>query len=79
MRGKYPARLGLTDWIPGRRPEHQGFALNIGGTERPHLAREMPQRASDLARMHAVMPAPNPAYDPAKADQGLAGVEPREL
>ena len=79
MTGKYPASLGLTDWIPGRRPEHQGFALNIGGTALHNLAREMPQRASDLARMHAVMPAPNPAYDPARADQGLAGAEPRKL
>ena len=30
------------------------------------------------ADVNAVMPKPNPEYDPAKADQGLTGTEPYE-
>jgi arylsulfatase A len=75
----------LIEFYEDGRLELYNVKDDIG--ERHNLAREMPQRASDLARrlrdwrarMHAVMPALNPAYDPARADQGLAGAEPREL
>jgi arylsulfatase A-like enzyme len=52
--------------------------------ERTNLARREPKRAGALgAALHhwrrsvrAVMPADNPGYDPATADQGLTGSEP---
>jgi len=51
--------------------------------ERSNLVRRLPKKTAELhallkrwrASVNAVMPSPNPAYDPAKADQGLTGAE----
>lgn len=52
--------------------------------ERTNLARRLPEKVAELHRMlrrwrasvNGGMPSPNPNFDPAKADQGLTGVEP---
>jgi arylsulfatase A-like enzyme len=52
--------------------------------EHRDLAAQMPAKAAELRRkldawrrsVNAVMPSPNPAYDAAKADQGLTGSKP---
>jgi arylsulfatase A len=52
--------------------------------ETKNLARRNPSRAQAMRNrletwrksVGAAMPAVNPGYDPAKADQGLAGAEP---
>jgi arylsulfatase A len=59
------------------------FNLEDDPGERKNLAAKEPKRAAELhallkrwrAEVRAVMPSPNPNYDPAKADQGLTGVE----
>jgi len=60
------------------------YNLKRDPSERTNLARREASRArslqSKLARWRsvraAIMPTPNPNYDPAKADQGLTGAEP---
>jgi arylsulfatase A-like enzyme len=62
--------------------ELYNLARDLG--ERTNLAAREPRKAAELhARLkrwresvHASMPAPNPNYDPAKADQGLYGTDP---
>jgi hypothetical protein len=125
MTGKYPARLHLTDWIPGRKqwptaklltprhPDKHGFDLNgypsgavragdyklsefyeDGRLELYNLARDIresgdlstsdPKRVAWLHQklknwresVGAVMPVPNPDYDPATAHEGLTGENP---
>lgn len=59
------------------------FHLKDDPGERRNLVRKEPKRAAEVhallkqwrQEMGAVMPTPNPDYDPAKADQGLTGVE----
>ncbi len=63
------------------------FDLLADTGEQRNLAARMPGDAERLRRklarwrrsVNAAMPVPNPAYDPAKADQHLAGVEPPTL
>jgi arylsulfatase A-like enzyme len=60
------------------------FNLKQDIGEHHNLAASQPERAQELRRMldkwrksvNAVMPAPNPKYDAAAADQGLTGTEP---
>ena len=59
------------------------FNLKDDPGERKNLAAREPKRVAELhallkrwrAEVRAVMPSPNPSYDPAQADQGLTGVE----
>jgi len=59
------------------------YNLQSDIAERHNLIEEEPRRAEHLhsmlkrwrARVGAAMPVPNPAYDPATADQGLTGTE----
>jgi arylsulfatase A len=61
------------------------FNLKDDIGERRNLVRADPKKAAELHALlkrwresvGAVMPAPNPGYDAAKADQGLVGVEPK--
>jgi arylsulfatase A-like enzyme len=61
------------------------FNLRDDIGERHNLALKEPGKAAELhellktwrKRVNATMPSPNPNYDPAKADQGLTGAEPR--
>ena len=63
------------------------FNLRDDIGERQNLVRKQPAKAAALHAMlkrwresvKAVMPAVNPNYDAAKADQGLTGVEPKTL
>lgn len=72
----------LIEFYEDGRLELYNLREDIG--ERRNLARLVPQKAAALHAMlrrwrqavGARMPEPNPNYDPAKADQGLAGVEP---
>jgi arylsulfatase A-like enzyme len=60
------------------------FNLRQDIGERHNLAGTQPERAQEMRRMlgywrksvNAVMPLPNPKYDPATAGQGLTGLEP---
>jgi arylsulfatase A-like enzyme len=60
------------------------FNLKDDPGERRNLALKEPRTAARLrgllrrwrSEVRASMPAPNPAYDPARADQGLTGAEP---
>jgi hypothetical protein len=64
------------------RLEQYNFKDDLG--ERTNLARRLPRKAAELhallkrwrASVKAVMPSPNPGYDAAKVDQGVAGAEP---
>jgi arylsulfatase A-like enzyme len=59
------------------------FNLKDDVSERRNLVKREPKQAVELhsllkkwrASVNATMPKPNPDYDPAKADQGLTGVE----
>ena len=59
------------------------FHLRNDPGEKRNLVKTEPKRAAELhtllkrwrAEVNAAMPTPNPAYDPAKADQGLTGAE----
>jgi arylsulfatase A-like enzyme len=61
------------------------FNLRDDPGEKANLARKLPKKAAELhallkrwrGQVNARMPEPNPAFDPAKADQGLTGVEPK--
>ncbi len=61
------------------------FNLRDDIGERRNLVLKEPKKAAELhsmlktwrKRVNATMPSPNPNYDPAKADQGLTGVEPK--
>ncbi len=61
------------------------FDLRRDPGEKNNLVRKLPKKAAELdaslkrwrAQVNAHMPAQNPAYDPAKAGQGLTGVEPK--
>jgi len=60
------------------------FNLKHDSGERRNLVRKEPKKAAELHALlklwrtdvKASMPKPNPAYDPANADQGLTGLEP---
>jgi len=72
----------LIEFYEDGRLELYNLKDDIG--EKKNLAKELPQKTAELHRMldnwrksvNAQMPKPNPNYDPAKADQGLTGVEP---
>ncbi|MCL5746325.1 MAG: DUF4976 domain-containing protein [Acidobacteria bacterium] len=59
------------------------YNLHDDAGERRNLIAKKPRRGAQLHAMlkrwrtqvGAAMPSPNPAYDPAKADQGLTGAE----
>ncbi len=75
--------LKLIEFYEDSRLELYDLAADAG--ERNNLAGKMPGKAADLHRklkswrtsVGAVMPAPNPAYDPLKANQGLMGTDPK--
>jgi arylsulfatase A-like enzyme len=60
------------------------FNLKSDPGEKRNMSKAEPSRTAALhallnrwrSDVNATMPAPNPAYDPAKADQGLTGAEP---
>jgi arylsulfatase A len=72
----------LIEFYEDGRLELYNLARDIGESE--DLAKSDPRRASAMLAtlkkwresVNAAMPTPNPAYDPGKADQGLAGVNP---
>ena len=72
----------LIEFYEDGRLELYNLKDDIG--ERRNLIQEEPRRGARLhamlkqwrARVNASMPSPNPAYDAAKADQGLTGAEP---
>jgi arylsulfatase A-like enzyme len=79
-------RLGdykLIEFYEDGRLELFNLADDIG--ERKNLVKKQPKRAADVhdmlkkwrASMDAAMPQLNPNYDPAKADQGLTGAQPK--
>lgn len=73
----------LIEFYEDGRPEL--FNLRDDPGEKANLARKLPKKAAELhsllkrwrGQVNARMPEPNPAHDPAKADQGLTGVEPK--
>ena len=73
----------LIEFYEDGRLELFNLKNDIG--ERQNLVRTEPKRAAELHAMlkrwresvKSAMPAMNPNYDPAKADQGLTGVEPK--
>ncbi len=72
----------LIEFYEDGRRELYHLAEDIG--ERNNLAQKMPDKAAELhnklqawrASVKANMPRPNPAFDPARADQGLTGAKP---
>jgi arylsulfatase A len=72
----------LIEWYEDGRVELYNVARDIGESE--DLAKADPARTARLHALlknwrqsvHAAMPAPNPKYDPATADQGLTGANP---
>ncbi len=72
----------LIEFYEDGRLELYNLKDDVG--ERRNLIEMEPRRGAQLhamlkrwrARVNASMPSPNPAYDPAKADQGLTGAEP---
>jgi len=73
----------LIEFYEDGRLELYNLKEDLG--ERTNLAHRLPKKASELhallkrwrASVNAVMPSPNPNYDPAEADQGLTGAEPK--
>jgi arylsulfatase A-like enzyme len=72
----------LIEFYENAKLELYNLQQDIG--EHHNLAAAQPERAKELqgmlahwrARVDAVMPKPNPNYDPATANQGLTGTEP---
>jgi arylsulfatase A-like enzyme len=72
----------LIEFYENGKLELYNLKQDIG--EHHNLASAQPERAKELqgmlanwrTRVDAVMPKPNPKYDPATADQGLTGTEP---